>query len=548
MFRHWHCAPVGVVAALWACTAVAAVSDRKDPPSNPWAGDGSVARLAPPTADDRTFVLDTGAGLDTPCTFRSGGPLIIRVPINRYLGPTNPDGTLRDAADLVREGLISPFATVTLPAFDVDFTGGGGGVQPERDRVSFNGVNVKTLNPRNSEWLQGDNQVWRLNSFQIPIDKVKFPSARGALGALPANAFNEIRIDIDVLNPTEEWCTAIDWVAITFKCMSPIALVHGNGSNGGFWARQGFTAGLNAQFLQWDNSITNASATIAVNAGLLNTQIPNIAKSFGADSIHLVCHSKGGLDSRGFLTTGYPAQRRTLKVVSLNTVGTPHNGSVLADVGIARQTAAAGATFTDWVGFPRFTGTVAWIAGVDAGMPNLTTTFVGAFNPGNVAALPRDCIYNTLAADADRNGSGDIDNPPPDEFAGLRSESAELTRIFGGGALGRRTAAGIVDLMYQVLRNTAGVTVVFTPRTILGRTIYTTATITSIPTAAPLPNDTLVTIPSGLGNGSIRPLVTNRATLVGAAGRDHADIADAVSAGTVGPWIVAAERANGDLK
>jgi triacylglycerol esterase/lipase EstA (alpha/beta hydrolase family) len=239
------------------------------------------------------------------------------------------------------------------------------------------------LFPGNSAFLQGANDIWLLNAFQIPIEKIKFPSARGALGEAPAPAMNELRIDIDVANSDELWCTAIDWVSLDIKIMSPVILIHGNNSDGGFFARQGFTTGLDAQRLLWDNSITMATAPVRTHSKQLDQLIPQIVASFGVDSVHLVAHSKGGLDSRDYLARYQPAHEDTFEILSLTTLSTPHNGSVLADVAIARQTAAARATYVEFAGFPTGANLLTYLAGVDAGTLDLTTGSTSAFNAVN---------------------------------------------------------------------------------------------------------------------------------------------------------------------
>jgi hypothetical protein len=119
----------------------------------------------------------------------------------------------------VAAGLLSPTATLIQPAFDVDSNAAPPPpYQPERDRVSFNGQQIG--------FLTGEDNQWKLNSFEIPIDKLKFP-ARGSGGSAPTPAKNEVRIDIDTANSAEVWCTAIDWSAQSFKAMSPVLLIHG---------------------------------------------------------------------------------------------------------------------------------------------------------------------------------------------------------------------------------------------------------------------------------------------------------------------------------
>src|SRR6266852_1161602 len=66
----------------------------------------------PRKEDDTLFVVDTGSGLDTGCTFRSGGPLVIHLKVKRFVGD--------DPAAAASKGLLSKKAHIRLPAFDVD--------------------------------------------------------------------------------------------------------------------------------------------------------------------------------------------------------------------------------------------------------------------------------------------------------------------------------------------------------------------------------------------------------------------------------------------
>ena len=151
--------------------------------------------FAPPQNNDHTFVVDKGPGLDTGCTFRSEGPLVFTIDVGRY--PGNLD-------KLIENGLIEKTAELKMPAYDVDFDGGASGYNPERDRVYFNGHLVPT------EFLTGENNVWKLNSFNIPIEWINFPSDPGEGNSI-TKATNTITIDIDTANSDEVWCTSIDW-------------------------------------------------------------------------------------------------------------------------------------------------------------------------------------------------------------------------------------------------------------------------------------------------------------------------------------------------
>ena len=491
--------------------------------------------FVPPDKNDITFVVDTGGGLDTGCTFRSGGPLSFVIKTTRFVGETNADGTLKDAAQLVANGIVSATAKLSLPGFDVDYDAVvRPPFNPERDSLLFNGQPV--------DFLRGVNNAWVMNNFDIPIERVKFP-ARGAVGSAPTPAENTITINIDTANTDELWCTAVDWASLTIKALSPLILVHGNNSNGGFFDRQGFTTALRTRRVAFDNSIAMPTETITAHSARLDMLIADIVKSFGTDSVHLVAHSKGGLDSRDYLANYQPAHDKTFKVLSLTTLSTPHNGSVLADLKVEYDAAAAASSYVNFVGFPGVTKSLAQLTSLDAGTTNLTTGFVAGFNAANVPRLPGSVVFNTVAADADTNGNATIDSTP-DEYADLRTESSSLANVHSFSTAASR---GIVDAMYQILRNTAGITVGYTSKTILGVTI-TTATLSSVVTLAPLGNDTLVTLPSGRGDGSIAARVTNTTSLTGAAGRNHSNVANAGVASTVLPWIVNVEKTSGDLR
>jgi triacylglycerol lipase len=490
----------------------------------------------PPDESDISYFTDVAPKLDTGCIFRSSGPIVYNVEIKRYLGELNPDGTLKNAAALVAAGLVSPTVKLIMPGFDVDSGASIPGIAPERDRISFNGEPLG--------FLSGENNQWVLNSFEVPIEKVKF-SQRGASGGDPTGGVNEITIDIDTANSEEDWCTSVDWGSASFKAISPIILIHGNNSNGGFYDRQGFTQALRDQHLVYDNSINMATNTRAAHGQELDGLIPAIVRSFGAKSVHIIVHSKGGLDTRDYLANYQPGHQREFKVLSFTSLSSPHNGSVGADVLVAREDAANNVGYTgrvEFVGFPDYTRQLTAMMGIDAGTRDLTVGAVTDFNSSNIGRIGGLGItFNTVGGDADRNGNNRMDRNP-DEYAELRAESASLRRIDN---VSEATSRFIIAAVYQIMRNTSGVTVTYRTEGIFHRRV---ATITSIPNPSPIGNDTLVTIPSARGAGSLQSLVRNSATFTGGQGRNHSSIANAGVANTVIPWILDAERRNGGLR
>jgi triacylglycerol esterase/lipase EstA (alpha/beta hydrolase family) len=331
-----------------------------------------------PTPTDSKFVVDTGfSGLDTECQFRSSGSLKFTVAITRYVGPVNGEGKLSDPQKLVNNGVITPKVTLEMPAFDVDYNAATiPPDQPERDRIFFNGEPLGDLGAEG--YLDGENNKWRMNRIKVPVSAVKFAQLNG--NGPPTPGLNEIEILIDqgnIANNKELWCTSIDWAAIEVKALYPVVMLHGNGEDGSFWNRLGFTTPFQAQDIPYDNSVSNGTNLIFINAAQLAGKIPVIAIKFGVRHLHFVAHSKGGLDSRAFLKL---IPQDTIAILSVTTLSTPHHGSVLADY--IRDARGASAWHSE---DSIRTQAIQSLGGdFDAGRQNLTTSFVRDFNQKNL--------------------------------------------------------------------------------------------------------------------------------------------------------------------
>lgn len=515
--------------------------------------------FAPPEDTDRSFSTDKAPKLDTGCIFRGDGPITYTIEIKRYLGPLNSDGTLEHADDFVRAGILSRDATLIMPAFDVDSSGGGQGVQPELDKVTINGFEVG--------FLRGQDNQWVNNSFKIPIEKIKF-AEKGTNGGEPTGGLNEIRIDIDTANSSEQWCTSIDWGAANFRAMSPVILIHGNNSDGCFFFRQGLTTEFDDKKVVYDKSIqlnpnpqsadpcpyeknysTDDTHFVSTNGATINSKIPGILRQWGAKNVHLIAHSKGGLDAREYLAKYQPSHNEDYKILSLTTLGTPHNGSVLADISVARVEALANVDPLGDVslkGFPLFTQTLAALIdgeNVDPGRRNLTTGFVSSFNRANLPRLGRNIAFNTVAGDADTNFSQAIDLES--EITALKKEDYKLRNL-------PLLRTYVVDRLYQNLRLNRGVSVSTRDeiRVLPGQIVVTVTIIVirPVPNPTPLGNDTLVTLPSGHGEESIQSFTSHIRSFVGGEGRNHSNIADGGVAQIIIPWLIEADRSKGGLK
>ena len=265
----------------------------------------------PREANDSLFVVDEGPGLDTGCTFRSGGPLVFDIEVDRVLGDDERD-------TLVANGLLSQYASLRMPAYDVDFYAVVPGYAPERDRVLFNGHVVP------EEWLTGENDVWKMNQFLVPVEWVNFAEDPGE-GGTPEPAANTITIEIDTANSEEAWCTSIDWAELSFTMPRPTVFAHGILSSGDIWDTP-WAAALNDVGIYTDTTLDmGALDSIANNAGKIGVVVAEARTRYGVDSVNMVVHSKGGLDSRHYVE----AHEGVDRIVQL---GTPNAGSPLADL------------------------------------------------------------------------------------------------------------------------------------------------------------------------------------------------------------------------
>jgi pimeloyl-ACP methyl ester carboxylesterase len=488
-----------------------------------------------PPADDRTFVVDSAATLDTECRYAADGDITFNIPVTRFVGAVNGSNQLLNAPALVSEDVVGPTALLVVNAWDVDADGQQHpDKQPEDDRVFFNNVYVGSLS--------GTNRAWGASPFTIPIDQVKFPS-RG-IGAAPSPAMNAVRIEIDKANSSAQrvWCTAVDWAALRIKAMSPIVLIHGNGQSSAFFDKHGFTnPGLVAHSIPHDNSITMVTASIADHAAQLASLLPPIVRSFGADSVHLVAHSKGGLDSRAFLTKYYKPQRSggEFTVLSLLTLSTPHKGTALLDALVAQEQKAFIQSPLSMNLAPVF-GKILWACNqsVDAGRRDLTTHAVATFDAANRRWLPRSTVFGVISADADRDLSGHIEFDV-DRVQALADDDDCLQQL--KTTVSAAFAARSVDLLYQFLRNTRSMSVQFVP--VGAPFLYFSYLGVAVHGGGP--NDTLVTVESAEAGGApFEPVMS----FVAADGRNHSTIADTGVAEVAIPFLQDVDRTIGDLR
>jgi len=449
-----------------------------------------------PEANDELFVVNQGPDLDTNCTYASGGPFVIELKVTRYVGETDSQGFLISPDELVAKGIVSAKARLRMPAFDVDSSAVLPGYQPEIDVVRINGHKLGTLS--------GLNNVWIMNEFEVPISFVKFPK-RGTNGQPPQPAINTVTIEIDTGNSSNVWCTSIDWVSLSAKAMHPVFLVHGFLGGPDTWV-PAFTSQLTTERIPFEHQIQlPKTGAIATNAATLATKLTALAKEFGVGSAHLIVHSKGGLDSRRYLSTHYKPD--DLSILTLTTLSTPHHGSILADLAVAyNENEDAKSADPELDAFLEYDSYLFAAGFTQPALGDLQVSVAAEFNAAN--ALPNGVQLYTVGADADLNDDSII-------------QDAEAT--------GSGLSTTLAKLTYEIVATTASITVQNFSGGFLGLDEWSVVTPV---TTAPKLNDLIVTNESAQHPSAVFH--------VGPLNANHGSIKSTVTASTVLAFVKAA--------
>jgi pimeloyl-ACP methyl ester carboxylesterase len=126
---------------------------------------------------------------------------------------------------------------------------------------------------------------------------------------------------------------------LRFNAMAPIVLVHGINADASWFRTNGFTTPLDSAYAPYALADFDPNS-IPASGTKLESVFPELANEFGVTKVHVVAHSKGGLWTRFVLkygpvsTVSLPLMFQHLGFLSLITLDTPHNGSVLADIGV----------------------------------------------------------------------------------------------------------------------------------------------------------------------------------------------------------------------
>lgn len=487
------------LAAVTVSLSIAQVGLCADYPAHSGASPTSFDAIAKPS--DTYVVNDRDSGTLDRYLFRgsSGYEIVIPINIRRYLG---------DLDTLRQKGLVGKMARLYVPAYDVDAATFPvldcdrddipDQLRPEVDEVYFNGELIGTLN--------GDNNLWKFNDrFQIPIEKVHFPTSPGGTGV------NTVSIKVDVANRDvvlssgqvgcRVWATEIDWAALKFEATSLVALVPGlSGSptsltNSGYKDRIRSELGLPSEILahsRFEASLQacqgGATPSMVQHATEMRESLKEVAERYGTDSVHLIAHSKGGLDARMFLRnleasplklkvgtmSGQPVYSE-LEVNSMATHGSPHAGTSVADYLVAS---------TAGLGLPLLVSDLC----------DLSTQTMAQVN-GSLP-LPSKTSSVLISGDADEDGNGTI------------SDSE---------ANGNQMANPTANRWHRIVRDYARFDVDIQIDPLSGMPILIPI---GVPAVVPQPNDTMVSVASATAapgaHGSSHFHGKNHGTIIGA--------------------------------
>ena len=187
--------------------------------------------------------------------------------------------------------------------------------------------------------------------------------------------------------------------------------------------------------------------SVATRARALGDQLDKFVATNELDRVHIIAHSMGGLDSRYLLST----LKRGAKVVSLTTLGTPHRGSPLADIGLGITDHLTVSQEDAILALTEFLGPDVTSAQLDRALRDLAEANAPAFNAANPDAS--GVAYYSYAGFSTLfglgNSNGDVQCAAPGATVPEPSSLPGLLRLAGpivAGGTDLRPHDGVVPV------------------------------------------------------------------------------------------------------
>lgn len=277
---------------------------------------------------------------------------------------------------------------------------------------------------------------------------------------------------------------SVDWVQLQFSAIAPILLLHGTNANSTSW-NPDFTAFFGGSGAPWTNDINlTPNGSILGNGRELANRVRQLATGFGAKKVHIICHSKGGLDTRAYLNNQY--QPDEVKVLSVYTLGTPHHGTIVSDIIVARRT-TEDAESSD--------ADIAYLMGHDYWFlstpqpPAINDQMTGAMARFNATypSVPSEVRFYNYGGDADLNNNG-------------RISAAEARPLVESSMVTDATLAAAATAMYRAIGRIASISITPGTRGPWGINHFTSIEVSAL--NAPFhENDMVTSVPSAHSPG-----------------------------------------------
>jgi pimeloyl-ACP methyl ester carboxylesterase len=432
------------------------------------------------TPSDTTFLPSSftggAGGPDTLCNGAIGGPcqtITETFNITRVVGPgqapyTNSNGTLVNPDAYVANGIVSQYANLQIFwdagfSYNTDFHFTINGQSIPGGDISV--VGVGSSFPYTVSGPSAPSNVAGTLCLKVPIEYIRFATRN--VGGAPTPGVNQIQVYSTNPNAlaTDDTEAMAGAGSLSFEAMAPIILVHGINANQSWFMTNGFIAPWDAANVPYAVATANGETsldpgTISETGQTLVSRIPALAGEFGATKVHIVAHSKGGLWSRYFLKygplsidTSVPPTPNNFGVLSLTTLDTPNNGSILADVAVesidvtSLLAIASGpeAEFAFYIALQFASGELDQIT-------DLTRAAVEGFNSQtgeppdsfeDIDGSTFNIYYRAVAADADIGDKTDASG----------NRYVDATDCAGMSVFGNQINANACKALYQILGN-----------------------------------------------------------------------------------------------
>jgi len=284
--------------------------------------------VAAPEAHESRFVADEALGvLDVEYSIPSSGERVtVNLETTRYVGSLNPDGFLAQADQHIAQGTLAEFLVLTIRARIKSFEVGG--------ILGQDLLNVAVLlNETPLGALVGefgsDSDDWQEFVLDVNVRDVKFPADNGG-PLVPVS--NDITFEFTGTGFPVLF--EVDWLTLEPRdapglAWRPVILVHGQSSDSSQMdAGTAWFDGLKSRDVLGHPVDVSPMGTILNNGFELIGRVNALKKRIGVERVHLVGHSKGGVDGREYV-------RLHSDIETLITLSAPNGGSFLATLGMA---------------------------------------------------------------------------------------------------------------------------------------------------------------------------------------------------------------------